>query len=56
MSAQADPEVDNILAMLAQRHQGIEPFLGTIFSWFERCTDLFHTMKTKDEKMGFPPD
>ena len=50
-----NPEMDNILASLAQRHNGVEDFLGTVFSWFERCTDLFHVMQTKDEKMGFPP-
>lgn len=46
---------DDLLLGMAQRHKGIEDLLYSILSFFERRTDLYHTMEHKEEKMGFPP-
>lgn len=46
---------DELLLGMAQRHNGIEHLMESIFSFFERRTDLFHVMLKDDDKMGFPP-
>lgn len=46
---------DDLLLGMAQRHKGIEDLMYSIMSFFERRTDLYHTMETKEDKMGFPP-
>ncbi|KAF4656848.1 nudC domain containing [Perkinsus chesapeaki] len=45
---------DDLLLAMAQQHQGIEHLLHTIFCFFGRKTDLYHIMRSKDDKMGFP--
>eukprot|EP00397_Hematodinium_sp_SG-2012_P023153 GEMP01024036.1.p1 GENE.GEMP01024036.1~~GEMP01024036.1.p1 ORF type:complete len:269 (+),score=61.59 GEMP01024036.1:91-897(+) len=50
----SDGMFDEMLLGLAQRHDGIDGVLHTLFSFFERRTDLFHVMESKDGKMGFP--
>ena len=73
--ANYNPQMDDVLAGMAQSYGGLEDFLGFysrgseaspccrsrqhflggIFSFFERRTDLFHVMQKKDDAMGFPP-
>jgi len=50
-----NPQLDELLSRVAQQHGSLEEFLGGIFSFFERRTDLFHVMQNKEERMGFPP-
>ncbi|CAD7950811.1 unnamed protein product [Amoebophrya sp. A120] len=50
-----DPHTDEMLGRLAAKHQGLEDFLASIFGFFERRTDLFHVMQSKDDRVGFPP-
>ena len=40
-----NPEIDQVLGSIAQRHTGLEDFLDSLFGWFERCTDLYHVMQ-----------
>ncbi len=47
-------QADEVLLGLAQHHNGIGDLLGTIFSFFERRTDLFHIMEEERARMGFP--
>eukprot|EP00392_Amoebophrya_sp_AT5.2_P014614 g14775.t1 len=44
-----------MLSRLAQKHKGLDDFLDSIFGFFERRTDLFHVMQTREDRMGFPP-
>ncbi|CAD7965340.1 unnamed protein product [Amoebophrya sp. A25] len=53
--ASFDPHTDEMLSRLAQKHEGLEDFLSSIFGFFERRTDLFHVMESKTDRMGFPP-
>ena len=46
---------DNILMQLAAQHNGIEPLLKTIFSFFHRKTDLYVVANKDRNNMGFPP-
>ena len=46
---------DNMLMQLAARHNGIEPLLKTIFSFFQRKTDLYVVANKEQNDMGFPP-
>ena len=39
------------LMSLAQKHNGLEDFLGSIMAFFERRTDFFHVMQTKEERI-----
>ena len=45
---------DAVLLGLAQQHQGIEPLLDSIFSFFRRKTDLFVVQTPEQKRMGFP--
>jgi len=46
---------DNMLMQLAARHNGIEPLLKSIFSFFHRKTDLYVVANKEQNDMGFPP-
>jgi len=46
---------DELLLSLAQQHDNIQSVLHSLFSFFERRTDLFHVLAHPDDKMGFPP-
>lgn len=48
-------QADEVLLGLAQHHDGIGHLLDSIFSFFERRTDLYHVMQGERDKMGFPP-
>ena len=48
-------QADEVLLGLAQHHNGIGHLLDSIFSFFERRTDLSHVMQGERDKMGFPP-
>jgi len=50
----SDGMYDEMLLSLAQRHDSLGGLLHTLFSFFERRTDLFHVFQEDGPKMGFP--
>ena len=54
MTGSVNNTFDEILLTLAERHKGVDDLLQTIFSFFERKTDLFDVMKTPTDAKGFP--
>lgn len=50
-----DGRFDDMLLGLAQKHRGIDDLLYSIFSFYERRTDLFHVKSDPEEKKGFLP-
>jgi hypothetical protein len=54
-SQQEQEMYDQMLMQLAGRHNGLENLLDTIFSFFNRKTDLYVVANKEQNNMGFPP-
>ena len=54
MTGSENQTFDELLLTLAERHNGVSDLLTTIFSFFERKTDLFDVMETPQAVKGFP--
>ncbi|XP_035668803.1 nudC domain-containing protein 3-like [Branchiostoma floridae] len=52
----ASPEMYDTALLGILQHQGkIENFLDVMFGFLYRRTDFFRTMRSKEDRMGFPP-
>jgi len=51
----ADGRFDDVLLAMAQKHKDVEDLSYSILSFFQRRTDLFHVMETREDRMGFMP-
>ena len=53
--ASSPPEgrFDDVLAALAQQHDGLRPLLRTLFSFLHRRTDLYVADASPQRPMGF---
>ena len=51
----AETRFDDVLAALAQQHDGLQPLLRTLFSFLHRRTDFFICDPAPRRRMGFAP-
>jgi len=50
-----DGRFDDLLLAMARKHDSVEDLSYSVLSFFERRTDLFHIMETREDRMGFLP-
>jgi hypothetical protein len=55
MSTHDDGRFDEVLAALAQQHDGLQPLLRTLFSFLHRRTDFFVADASPTRRIGFAP-